>query len=226
LVKLDALTARQRRGRTGRTANGTFRKIVYNLDFESPPSGDIRLPSNMRSMVLSGLPVEIAASFSRDALFSAFGYFPEEGKEVGEQGIRNLSAFLANFKPVVLAALSAKEVSDPTFGEAAVIHHTGGANVSSSFPQPDSGFEDEISILCGQLLHATADPSFKLADDLILKFDRMAGPILKVGNLFRALVNGDQTDVMNPKNNEPTGTLDEVYALRDIYSLLRELETL
>jgi hypothetical protein len=130
---------------------------------------------------------------------------------------------MANMRPVLLAATAARESSDPNFGPPMVLHHTGIGNISSSFPQPNSGIEEEIIALASEILGVKSGLAQTVSTSLLDKFDRMAGPIVKVGNLIQGIMSGTQTDMMNPKNSEPTGLLDEVYALHDIYTILRDL---
>ncbi|ALD89094.1 RNA-dependent RNA polymerase [Macrophomina phaseolina single-stranded RNA virus 1] len=223
LVVCDGNTIAQRRGRTGRTNNGLFRLVRYNAPMRQPDFADVSSPLNIRQLLVDGVPPRFLAALNTEAVLSAFGVPPAEDETALEDQLRALEIFMANMRPVLLAATSARATADPNFGPPMVLHHTGIGNISSSFPQPDSGINEEILNLASEMLGVKSGVAQTISTDLLDKFDRMSGPIVKVGNLIQGILSGSRTDMLNPRNSEPTGLLDEVYALHDIYTILRDL---
>lgn len=223
LVALDRHTRAQRKGRTGRTSNGTFRLVTYDGPFEDLGVKSASSPDSIRELLLSGMPVALASVLGQENVIRAFGVEPPD--ESGEiEGILNdLEVFLANMRPVLLGAQAARETGDPSFGPPQILHPTG-TGISSSYPQPESGIDEKILEMAASLLSAKATHGSEVNDNLLRQLDVMAGPVIRVGNLVRALLAGEKTDTLNPKNAIPTGSLEDVYALKGIYDILVHLD--
>ncbi|ARO52688.1 replicase [Neofusicoccum luteum fusarivirus 1] len=225
LSSLSGETSRQRRGRTGRTCNGEYRLIQYDIETIDSEWQTCFTPIGVQRLLLAGVPTKMLSSLSSESVIRAFGVPPPPDSDSVEAILRDVDVFLNNFRPVFLAHQVARDSGDPLFGAPVNLHATGIGNISSSFPQPDTGFDNSVIDLVSEFIKAKSGSStIKDLDTFVTSFDRMAGPILRVGNLFRSLLDGEKTDAMNPKNSSPTGVLEEVYALKDIYKILQSLE--
>ncbi|AZT88659.1 RNA-dependent RNA polymerase [Rutstroemia firma fusarivirus 1] len=231
LVQLTSELAQQRAGRTGRTCNGIYRQVNFDVPMLKVNPRNSLGQDGIRSMVLEGLPLELAMSFDAQATLKGLGFSASNLPDPKDPGVlRGLSIYFRNFMPVFRSLTAAKQSGDSSFGQPVVLHHTGVGNISSSHAQPGSSSEEDI--LAGAVAMIEAHMKGKPLDsnfDPLNRLSKMAGPIVAVRNLIMSFLSDPedgQTDLLNPKNSEPSGNISDVYEINKISQVLSELSSI
>jgi hypothetical protein len=231
-VALSKSVEDQRKGRTGRTNNGTFKLVHLDIDYLPDGSRNTMGPDGLHSMLMDGLPIELALAYSKENTFSALGFEYDTLRSDTsklEQAERGLCVFFRNFQPMFQGIVSASQANFGDFGPPFVVQESGAGNLSAS-AHAGAGLEAATLKLAHEVVEAAlsgADPPF--TSDNFLKLSNAAGPILAVRNLVSSLVSdlsSGVTSLLNPHNRVATGTVEEVYEAGKILNLLRGLDSI
>jgi hypothetical protein len=229
LIKTTVEVQAQRKGRTGRTNNGIFKVLDLKTSFNSSRSRTEMSASGLRQMISEGLPIELAWAYDKNSTLTGLGFDLDAMRNVDEdQVLRSLVVFYRNFKPVFQGIAAASQANVGSFGNPVTLFETGVGNISSSFPQPDTGIEDHILALSNEVISsALAGRAPPMESDSFRNLASIAGPVFAVKNFVMSLssdLEDGSTDLLNPKNKNPSGSWNDVYEVSKILSLIKELD--
>jgi hypothetical protein len=194
----------QRFGRVGRTSNGRAILVRYNLPLEKVANNVELDPKSLGNMIFSGLPPEIAFSFSRDQTARAIGLDPGGiPEESWPEIVRAAHVFIGNVKPIIASHVAASVAEQQVYGTPAILHSTGVANISSTWPTDPIEVQKKVKESLGAII--AANLSGLPLDPVLLNdpFFTAAGPILAMKNLAVNLAQDLKdgiTDLFNPQN--------------------------
>lgn len=227
LVALSPLLYKQRRGRTGRTNNGICRLVKYDTALlVEQPSGRLDTDT-FRSMIFEGLPFELAAKLDLTSALSIFNTSPDElGAMSTEEVVRDISAFLANMKPLFLGSVG-ERLESADFGDDYQVIATGAGNFQAQLARPTDIANSTIDLI-SQIVASKAKGSTGVLDlGGFPALTNLAGPIFDLRSMVQNWVYNGLVDIsptLNPFNRVSSGGLKDLYEGAKIAKLLKDFD--
>ncbi|ALO50125.1 174 kDa protein [Penicillium aurantiogriseum fusarivirus 1] len=226
LYKLTPEERKQRKGRVGRTRNGTFVIVSHDHTLPEKPTDFALDVGNLHTFLSTGVSPYLLHKLEPTGTLRALGLNPLTVKEedIGDV-LRASHIYYANLKPLVLSALGRNV--DASGG--VVLQHTGTGNISSTFQWDAAELVTAMDTGLGKLLrsfHEGDEESFPTDDSLWARLTRSAGPYYNPANLLMRLSSDPaegETDAINQKN--PAGSfVENIYEVNKIITLLASVE--
>ncbi|QHD64732.1 RdRp [Plasmopara viticola lesion associated fusarivirus 2] len=227
---LSPLTYKQRRGRVGRTCNGDAYAYLPTHPFPVKVRTKGLDRAAWAGLVKSGVPASLVNHFDPEALASILGFDPDTVRHPEWKSIvRASTVFLNNMRPVFMANTLADRLAGP-LGRPVALHATGAGNISSSWPQDNEKlFATTVRSTAAVIKQSLGMQTTEEEKTSLESLYSVAGPVLKIQNLAASLINDlweGGTDMLNPKNREPSGSAAEVLEIPKILKLLKDVSQL
>jgi len=226
--KLTEASYKQRRGRTGRTNNGLCILLQYSFPELTIKPESSFTPKVVRDLIYEGFNVADAIALWPESTKLAFAADRVQAMELSDdQFVALVQKFVNNVKPLFMAE-AARSISSGQFGQGVSIVGSGAGNISASANQDRADLVTKCTNLISASLEAASsgDPSLLNGMEELAYFNGATGIVLKMSNFLFKLVSdpvGEVSEMFNPNNRDPTGTLRDV---ANVFSILTSLASI